>query len=227
MGRRFVGVDIGVAPDHVRGMAARRFVLGQIVAQHADRAKAVGDLKPQRRVAHFARNYLFDIIFRSIDLGQRAAEIGHARAEHDALQVQPFDEHAARIVKPLADAQPPLLRRDDHFIAVEPVAGRIVAAAKAVAGDRFPVVRGERDLFVDAAGGTIADHFAFIERDEHPFGIIVDMAADHPRGVVFDIAIGFAGQRQDAGNIAGCGVADFELCGGATGHRCSIKRAGR
>ena len=31
--------------DHVRGMAARRLVLGQIVGEHPDRAESVGDLE--------------------------------------------------------------------------------------------------------------------------------------------------------------------------------------
>src|SRR3546814_17711983 len=97
---------------------------------------------------------------RPVRAASGATEAGHASAEDDALQLKPFGQRPARLIEPLADAQPPPALVDCHFNSIEPVAGRVVAAADAVAADGLPVMRAKRHLLVYSLGGAIAAELA-------------------------------------------------------------------
>ena len=76
-----------------------------------------------------------------------------------------------------------------------------MATAEAIAGDRRPVVRRQRNRFVDPGRGAVADDRAFQHGDELPIGKVVDLAADLAGTVIVQPGIGTADQRQDAGNV--------------------------
>src|SRR3546814_5127706 len=78
--RRLVGIDIGIAPDHVRCKAARCLIVGQIVRQHADGREAVGELEADHRIAQLPLADLLDIVLRPVRAASGATEAGHAAA---------------------------------------------------------------------------------------------------------------------------------------------------
>src|SRR3546814_4645406 len=142
------------------------------------------------------------VLFRS-RAASGATEAGHASAEDDALQLKPFGQRPARLIEPLADAQPPPALVDCHFNSIEPVAGRVVAAAEAVAADGLPVMRAQRHILVDARGGAIADDLVLEHGDELAFGKVVDLAPDHSGAVIAHVRIDARYQRPDSGDVAG------------------------
>src|SRR3546814_16718472 len=86
--RRLVGIDIGIAPDHVRCKAARCLIVGQIVRQHADGREAVGELEADHRIAQLPLAELLDIVLRTVRAASGATEAGHASDEDEALQLK-------------------------------------------------------------------------------------------------------------------------------------------
>src|SRR3546814_319572 len=88
------------------------------------------------------------------------------------------DVCSSDLIEPLADPDAAGFRIDARLIAVEPVAGRIVARAETVIGDLLPAVRRQRQPFVEPHRGAIADDRALIERDALAVGIIVDLCPD-------------------------------------------------
>ena len=122
---------------------------GRYFFQDADRSEAVGELEAEHGIADLALDDLLQIVLRGADLARDPAIAGHAPAEDDAFQVELLDEAAARLVQPLADPEAALLGIDRELEAIEPVAGRIVAAAEAVAGDRLPIMRRHHQRLVD------------------------------------------------------------------------------
>ena len=215
--RRLVGVNISVAPDHVRGETLRCGVAGQIVGQYPDRCEAVGKLEADDLIAHLPGANLVQIVLGRADLGGGAAIAGQAAAERDSLQLEPLGNRPARIVQALADTQATAGRIDRQLEAVEPVPGRIVAAAETVAGDRFPVMRAERDCFIDAGCGAIADDFALVERDELTVGKVVDLPLNHAGTIGTEAGIDAADERDDCGNVALFGGPDLETRGSFSG----------
>src|SRR3546814_15024123 len=104
------------------------------------------------RIAQIPLSDLFYICLRPVRAASGATEAGHASVEDDALQLKPFGQRPARLIEPLADAQHTPALVDCHFNSIEPVAGRVVAAAEAVAADGLPVIPALRHILVHEIG---------------------------------------------------------------------------
>ena len=199
--RGLVGIDIGVAPDQMRGMAVRLLVFGQVIFQHAQRLELVLQLEADHLVAQLAADDFFQIVARAARAALGAGIAGHAAGDDDAVQVQLLGQFLALVIEPLAYAQPAQLGIDGHLIAVKPLARRAVPRAKAVGGDLLPVMLGEGHRLADAHRGAIAHHLAVIERDEAAIGEIVDLPADGRQRIIGHAGIGAGDQSLDAPHI--------------------------
>ena len=207
---RLVAFDIGVAPDHHHGVRHRGFVLGQVTIHDAFGFEPVGQLEAQHRIVQFPLDDLVEIIFRPVDPAAETAVVRHAARKDDAGEVLLFRQGPALFVETPADADTAHLRVHAHLIAIEPVAGRIVAAAVAVAGDLVPVVRLKSQRFGELHGGAIADHLVIEQRDEAAFLEIVDLPADLAMRIGRHVLVNPAYQMRDPGDVLDHRVADLE-----------------
>ena len=215
-----VMVHIRVLPHHVGGERLAGLVLGQIVFQHADRLEPVGHLKADDLIADLLGLHLLQIIVRAFHLlgAQRAGITGHARAKQDAAQFQPFGQRTALFIEALADAGAARLGIDAHFIAIEPVACRIVARAKTVAADLFPIMRLQGDGARNAGGGAIAHRLIVQNGHEIAFAEIVDLPAQFSMRIGRHVLVHAPDQVSDGRNVGDLGLTDFKAGFGGIGH---------
>ena len=154
---RLVALDIRVAPDHHHRIGHRGFVFGQIALHDPFGFEAVGQLEAQHRIVQFPLDHLGEIVLRIFDLAAEAAIVGHPPGKDDTRQVHFFGQRASFFIQAPPDAHAADLGIDAHLVAIEPVAGRIVTAAIAIAGDLVPVMRLEGERFGKLHGCAIAD----------------------------------------------------------------------
>ena len=181
---RFVGIDIGVAPDEMCGVAVGLLVFGQIIFQHAQRFELVLELEADDLIADLARRNLVQIILRALDLALGAQIARHPAGNDDAMQIELFGQFLAFVIEALADAQAAQLGVHRHLIAIEPFARRAVARAKAVGGDFLPIMPGKGHALADPHRRAIAHDLVIVERDEAAIGEIVDLAAHGGGGII-------------------------------------------
>ena len=153
---------------------------------------------------------LFEIVIRSIDPPAKTAIVGHPPGEYYAGQILLFGERAAFFVKPSPDAHTAYLGIDAHLVTIEPVAGGIVPAAIAIAGDLVPVVRLECERLSQLHGRAIADHLVVEQGDETAFLEIVDLAADFSVGIGGHVLVDPANEFRDAGDVLDHRIAHLE-----------------
>ena len=105
----------------MHGMTHALLVAGQIVAQDADRLKAVAHLEGDDPVAQILLPDLLEKILRTLDLlsAHLLREAGHAPGKDNALELIILRKTPALVIQALADAQPPEARIDHHLHAVE------------------------------------------------------------------------------------------------------------
>ncbi len=207
---RLIPFDVRVAPDHHHGIALRGLVLGQISFEDALGLEAVCHLKAQDGIVQLLLDHFVEIVLRAFHAAAEAAIIGHASGKDDACQVLVLGQRPALFIKTPPDTHAPHLGVDAHFIAVEPVAGRIVAAAVTVAGDLVPVVVLKGECLGQLHGRAIADDLIIEQGDEAPFAEIVDLPADLAVRIGRHVLVNAAHQIGDAGNVLDLGIADIE-----------------
>ncbi len=198
---RLVAFHIGVAPDHQHRVAIAALVFGKIVFDDAFGFEPVGELEAQYRIVQLATNDLFQVVFRPVHLAAVAAVMGHAPAEDDAGQLALFGQRAAFLVQPPPDTHAAHLGIDAHLVAVQPVAGGIVAAAIAIARYLVPVVRCKDDRFGQLHAGAVSDHFLVQQCDPAAFGKVVDLPAYLALRIGGQIVIGASDQCGNAAHV--------------------------
>ncbi len=177
-------------------------IVGVVFVQDADRFEIVRVMEADRGIAQFPVGDRREVV-GGVRIGAPPLGVArHAPAEHDALQAEMFAQCAPRLVQPLADAQPPVAGIDADLHAVEPVAVRIVARGKPVAGDFVPAVRRHRRGFVDNEGRAVADDLAVELGDELAVGKGDDLAAYHALGVPGRRRVYPAAERRECRPVA-------------------------
>ena len=192
---------VRVAPDHVRGRAARFGVGLQVFRQHAQKLEALPQLKIHHLVANLTGNHRATVFAVAADLFGAARVARQATAENDAVETQIDAQLAPRRVEALGQAPATKRRVNRHFIAVQHIAIFVVRRAEAVAGDLGPGMGPHRLVFGDDDGGAVADHRAVEFGNQMAFGKVVELSAQLVQRVAGLRRVGLLHQLADGRDV--------------------------
>jgi len=155
-------------------------------------------------------SHLLDVIERPVHLFPGLLQVGQAPAKGNSLDLEPLGQLAPFLVQAPTEPGAAHLGVDAHLVAIEPVAGLLVATAIAIAGDFVPAMRAQRLGTVEPHSGAIADQLAVEQGDETSLAEIVQLAANLACLVTGHALISTPHQIGDRRNIGNLRLANFQ-----------------
>jgi hypothetical protein len=200
-----------VLPEHMHRIAAGRLVGRHIILQYPERDKALVQLEIYHGIAKLLVDHGGQIIDRIGIFALAPGIAGQAPAKDNALQPEMLAQFTSHLVEAQADPQPPVIRVDADFHAIENFAIWVMPRSKAATGYFRPAMRRAGGFLRDLEGRAMADNLAFIFRDQLAIGEIVDLAAHFLGCIAFALAVNLARQGGDLAGVFQFRHADDEL----------------